>query len=112
MGYRYRAALFNLFLEDWNYRAITSQHISETYCYKFCMCLLEYLSGTVFIRIFFPYMRKQLRKLIRLPALILASKLWIIISQSLLEAPMIFVGFTALSVDINTNRSHPCIMAA
>ena len=35
-----------------------------------------------------------------------------IISQIRFVAPIMFVGFTALSVEINTNRFAPCLSAA
>ena len=47
-----------------------------------------------------------------LPSLIFLAYVCMIISHRRLEAPMILVGFTALSVDMSTKRLHPCVMAA
>ena len=44
--------------------------------------------------------------------MIFRSNVCTIISHTRLLAPMMFVGCTALSVEINTNRRHPFIIAA
>ncbi len=36
MGYGYRTAFFNLTFEEWDYGAVASEYVSETYCDVFC----------------------------------------------------------------------------